>query len=455
MEFKVQIRQLGKIGEAIFDIKPLTIIAGENGSGKSFATKSLYSLLEALNRDHVSILLENAIRNISNSAEFFKTSMRTPSAVDKEFYEQLAGEIIPTLESVLARSQEAGFQLQEGMASNALASISKISESVSSYVRQRDGVKRMERPLEIIKAIQSQLNIIELALNDHSGTFTKGIADGLEDNFKKNFQVTDLKVMLASGGNEEASIHIDGIGGMSIGRQGRIGFTFEALGISEVQRLDHIIFIDSPVYLKIRKGLERQAFGLYARRFQRYLKGYPQHVDDLYRYLDSEYIDIPDFSELSQELQELLVGRLVVSKSGDIEYQEQDGRKHPLSLTAMGVSNIGLIELLIRNNIIKKGSFLIIDEPEAHLHPKWQVVLMEVLYKIARAGANVIVATHSIDMIKKIELLLNKDEDAAKYISLNRTPFSREDADRTEAEKAELILQQLSSPFYDMYMDGL
>jgi len=455
MEFKAKFQQLGKIHEAEINVKPLTIIAGENGCGKSFATKSLYSLLGALNKDHVAVVLAGALRFIILKADQFRDVLRNPSAVDREFIDQLFEEIIPGLEGLLARAQEAEFLVQKGLVENEPFSLEKVDEKITAYMRQRHSVKKMAKPLRLLSQIQESLKDTRSTLESYSETVAHGIEESLKDNFKKNFQVSDLRSVLNNSGDGDASIHIDGIGNMSISRKGSLAFTFELEGINEIQRLDNIIFVDSPVYLKIRKGLERRSFGLIGSRIDRYLKGYPQHVDDLYQYLDNEYIDTPDFSELSQELQKLLSGKLVVGKAGDIDYQDSNGGKIPLALTAMGISNVGLIELLIRNNIIKRGSFLIIDEPEAHLHPKWQVVLMDVLYKVACAGANVIVATHSIDMIKKAELLLKTEADANDNIALNPMPHSSEGARGSELEKAEQILRQLSSPFYEMYMDSL
>jgi predicted ATPase len=54
MDFELTIKNLGNIKQASFKVKPFTIIAGENSSGKSFATKGLYCLLDALNRDYLS-----------------------------------------------------------------------------------------------------------------------------------------------------------------------------------------------------------------------------------------------------------------------------------------------------------------------------------------------------------------------------------------------------------------
>lgn len=53
---------------------------------------------------------------------------------------------------------------------------------------------------------------------------------------------------------------------------------------------------------------------------------------------------------------------------------------------------------------ITKGSFVFIDEPETNLHPDWQVLLMEMLIELAQAGVNVVMASHSTDMLKALEV---------------------------------------------------
>ncbi len=128
----------------------------------------------------------------------------------------------------------------------------------------------------------------------------------------------------------------------------------------------------------------------------------------------------------------------------------------PLSLTAMGISNLGLIDLLLRNNIINKGSFLIMDEPEVHLHPEWQVTLANILYKIAKQGANIIIATHSLDFLKQFEVLLkDENENASDIIAINNMPFDEEFTKLSELEKVYTVLDDLSKPFYDLHIQDI
>jgi predicted ATPase len=222
--------------------------------------------------------------------------------------------------------------------------------------------------------------------------------------------------------------------------------------------MKNIIFFDSPVYIKIRRAIKKQNFQSlpFKKLEEKYLKGYPDYIEELYEFIDKEYIDIPDFNLISQEIQAMITGKLEVSQSGDINYRDASDNIIPLSLTAMGISNVGLIDLLIRNNIINKGSYLIMDEPEVHLHPKWQVFLAQILYKIAKSGATIILATHSLDFLKAFENILKQDgEEAEELISINQMPYDKASEELSELEKVGLVLDDLSKPFYDLYMQDI
>ena len=99
----------------------------------------------------------------------------------------------------------------------------------------------------------------------------------------------------------------------------------------------------------------------------------------------------------------LSVGKIAISESGNLSFQE-NGRSFSLPVTATGVANLGTLALLIEQKVLDKDSFLFIDEPEAHLHPAWQVVMAESLFELAKGGVNVVIATHSADILKWLEV---------------------------------------------------
>ncbi len=122
----------------------------------------------------------------------------------------------------------------------------------------------------------------------------------------------------------------------------------------------------------------------------------------------------------------------------------------------MGVVNIGMLAFLIERKVLDKDSFLFIDEPEAHLHPAWQVVMAEILFELAKKDVNVVIATHSADILKWLEVHIKKNPDDKGMIALNKFPANGHATDEQDfSDKMAEIKQELTKPFADLYMAGL
>ena len=53
-------------------------------------------------------------------------------------------------------------------------------------------------------------------------------------------------------------------------------------------------------------------------------------------------------------------------------------------LSAAGIKQIGILEILLQNGSLKENSFLIIDEPESNLHPEWQIKFAQILVSLVK-----------------------------------------------------------------------
>ena len=116
-------------------------------------------------------------------------------------------------------------------------------------------------------------------------------------------------------------------------------------------------------------------------------------------------------------------GKIAISETGNLSFHE-NGRNFSLPVTAMGIANLGILALLIERKVLDKGTFLFIDEPEAHLHPAWQVVMAEALFELAKAGVNVVIATHSVDILQWLDVHVKKNPDDEQLIALNQFPVN-------------------------------
>jgi len=89
------------------------------------------------------------------------------------------------------------------------------------------------------------------------------------------------------------------------------------------------------------------------------------------------------------------------------------------------VTELAPIVLFLRG-IISRGDMLIIEEPEAHLHPAAQTIMAGVLARLVREGVRVVVTTHSDWMLKEIGNLIREGEleEDINSLSARRSPSS-------------------------------
>ena len=73
---------------------------------------------------------------------------------------------------------------------------------------------------------------------------------------------------------------------------------------------------------------------------------------------------------------------------------ESDGLQIPIHRTSSMISELAPIHLWM-THLLQVGDVLIIDEPEAHLHPENQRLIAQVLVRLMNAGVRVVCTTHS------------------------------------------------------------
>jgi len=459
---------MGNIENATITIKPLTIIAGENSSGKTFLTKSLYTILNSIYRDHFTDTLINRYGLLHEQCSEYFNKLKSTVQIDDRFQLDYT-DYIPHIEEAIGELAKCTFPEQEDITDEHREMFDDFFDIIIEYFNNRKKLKKLSYLHDRISSILETVEKLSYIIDNRNDVVVDRITESLRTGFKKNYQITNLQDLInktktpkredskkekKEEEENELSIDIENIGNIGINHKSNISFSFNNDGIQKVQDVKNIVFFDSPVYIKIRKALEKtnsNLFRLMMKDEDKYLKGYPEYLEKLYNFIDKEYIDIPDFDEVSQEIQRTISGKLDITKSGDIHYKDERGNSIPLSLTAMGISNIGLIDLLLRNNVINHGSFLIMDEPEVHLHPIWQVALAKILYKIAKGGATIIIATHSLDFLKAFQVLLDEEPIGESIISVNKMPFDNNFAKLSEYEKIDTILDDLSRPYCDLF----
>ena len=90
----------------------------------------------------------------------------------------------------------------------------------------------------------------------------------------------------------------------------------------------------------------------------------------------------------------------------------------PVNRVSSMVSELAPLLLFLRS-VVRAGDTLIIEEPEAHLHPGAQTQIAFTLSRLIRAGVRVVVTTHSEWLLQEIGNLIREGE--LKKLAKNRT----------------------------------
>ena len=87
----------------------------------------------------------------------------------------------------------------------------------------------------------------------------------------------------------------------------------------------------------------------------------------------------------------------------------------------MGLKSFGLLLAAIKYQALKSEDVIILDEPEIHLHPEWQLKYAELIVLLQKAlDLTVLLTSHSPDFIQALYLYARKYGSAKKlnaYIS--------------------------------------
>ena len=491
MKLNVKIKNLGKLSRADIQIRNFTVFAGLNNTGKTYVSKMLYSILNVMRTEHLGEMPSERVFRTGQSLKRVVEDL--PDTVEgKEEFADEAKNYLKKMYALFKVANEKSFDQKLKRMNATLEERKETANKILSLFKKfKDKLPAEETKEPSAKNSQFwhlRLDRLESNLADLSKTASKNaeqlVRDELSEDFRRNLRgnfAIEKESSLRYSGKETTTISCEDLGTFSIDESGGM-VECPVENIKKFQEFPKLIYLESPVYWKIKDALEVLRF-----RGRRAL-GVPQYFYDLMVELretegeDSQPIShfhelhgqvsevvaqrplisnenprqIDLFHELHEDITETIGGKLVVSDESELLLQE-NGREYPLSVAAMGVVNYGMLGLLIERGIIDETTFLFMDEPEAHLHPEWQVKIARTLFELAKLGTHVIIATHSVDILEWLAVEIKENPASEEIIALNHfsTKGKTMNHEGDLARKQSAIIVELTEPFYDLYMRDL
>ncbi len=396
---EIAVKNFGPITDATIDLRPLTVFVGPSNTGKTYFSTLIYAL-QGISAGFSRLPLPNIFRDVARinygsrkglAAAFMSSEEEARDIVSKletsgrPFgFSDLPQEIRKLAEQSLEDPKFLGRDLEDELGRCFdIASISKLIQQTDNQTNE------MEIVLETREESQDlwNFNITKTAKFDSAvdGYLNKNIVFFTG---KENF------------GFEEFLKHCPEIfPGLEIKKRERYYLPAARSGIMQ----SHRVIASSLVGGATRAGLTPLAVptfsGVIADFMQRLIL-YNETVkgDDRVSYL-------ADALE-SNVLEGQILMNPVPGGYPEFLYHpkkvEEDVR---LTRVSSMVSELAPLVLLLRGGI-HPGDLLIIEEPEAHLHPGAQTDIALTLAGLVRAGVRVVVTTHSDWLLKEIANLI-------------------------------------------------
>lgn len=383
--YTFSIKDYHAIKDATIRIDGITVLAGINGSGKSSLSRWLYYLVNATHefeKFQRSYFVDALLREIDKVGRFFRASPKY------SYY------------SSLKRQMRHFMQEDEldwdGLKSVYYAFINKADEDLREYASERHFLGRLSNFLFEREAVEEKTpeEIVNTYLKGCQEIYEKGLDKYISK--VESYRKEDLiKVILSEYSDGE---HLPTNISLFEGETSLL----EEESFTPPLMLSRAIYVDTPMAVTKRGySIDHDIWS----DFVSYLyRENPQN-----KRISTEFLDIQIQSVIGGRIQ-LVEDNIGFESELHFVSQEQ-GIDIDVKDAATGVKTFAYMSQLLHNGWLDKDTLLMIDEPEAHLHPQWIVEFARLLVKIHKdLGVKVLVASHNPDMVAAIQSIAQKEE---------------------------------------------
>ena len=382
---RLKIDNFAKIKHVEITIDGITVIAGENNTGKSTIGKVLYSAFNAFYDMDLKIenrrqeeILEITRRGVRNA---LMHSM--PGTRNSSYLRITSDKIGRTISSKLMEAESMDEVLFRDYLEQACAqyNVRLTEESVSELLED------------------SYEKIVARKRNDDY----KVALELIERFFNQVFD-EQIKCLQSSGKDTKVSLDIKGKE-LDVVFRGNQCVQWQA----DYNILHEAFFIDDPFVL------DQVSDHLWFSIGNRYRKELLNHLnetdDDIMDGIFEAVSAKENLKEIYDILKRVADGQILVQNGQwSLHSQKFEEPIHFENLSA-GLKSFVLLKLLLEKGILKEKDVLILDEPEIHLHPEWQLVYAEMIVLLQKKfDLSIVVTTHSRDFLEAIELYAKKYE---------------------------------------------
>jgi predicted ATP-dependent endonuclease of OLD family len=382
---KVSIKNLGPIDSCEFSLGNLSIICGENNTGKTYITYAIFCFLDFWNKEYF-IPIEDSIKN-----ELFS---KGSSIIDLHKYVKSANDILKKASKVFSQDRILSkvFAADPDKFSNTSFSIEidtnllKISEPKKTPYEYSFGTKSKAYLNIVHKENELHLKLLIEKKEEQSPYLWDLISSPIQNIIK---QIIFSKVLpspfISSAERTGAAIF-----------QKELDFSTSRIveilrdkeKTEKFQPFDFLRTYSAKYPIPVRRGVD------FIRRLSDIEKN-KSFIAESHPEILKKFTDITGGSYKLEK------------KSAEVYYIPTSGKKQKLTLAETSSCARSLLDLsYYLRHVAEEGDMLIIDEPEMNLHPENQRKLARLLSSLVNIGLKIYMTTHSDYIVKELSTLI-------------------------------------------------
>ena len=404
---KLTLDNIGNVKHAEIEINGISVIAGQNGTGKSTISRSLFSIFSA-NYDLINKISNDRMRAINDYLEGYFSDIEINRKKSSEigifrrinsspFYTELIKIISENL--VIIFGQNYSEHNDESIKEIIIDSINEFNKRNSKYfvlnVEDMDLNVISENVKEILS--QSDQSIFNQILTDH---LTDEFHNQINNIYNPLTGIISLKIK-----NEQINVKIN---------------QNKATADKLINFRTDVVYIDDAAAIVDNKFSNKLLSNKFFKKFFNKFDSL-DHNTHLIEQLEDERNDTYTLRAKTTDRLNSVFNKINDTLNTDIvnsSEDEEDEKKLNIINYSSGMKTSYLIKSLIENGVIRENGTLILDEPEVHLHPEWQLKFAEIIVLLQREFAlHVLINSHSPYLVEAIDIFSKKNgiNNSVKY----------------------------------------
>lgn len=378
---KLVLKNIGKVQNATVEINGITVIAGENDTGKSTVGKALFSVFNSFYNIDKKLASERE-RSIFTQLQ----TMLRESPLDEYFH--INSNVL--MKKIDTPDKKTVDELQKAVFDAIVAYDNRILNDISE-----DTIKATAERIAKIMSVPDEKILKSILQRNLDVEFCSQVGNiYCEKESSIQLKIRNKSTEIIISGNRVADV----INPIRLGTEAI--YIDDPFVLDELSGISGYILIGEPSYPDHRTHLENRL---------RTASRTNNVVDEI---VTNEKLD-----QIYQKISTVCEGDVVGDKRTSVEYQVGDYRLDVKNMST-GLKTFAILKSLLTNSYIKTNGTIILDEPEIHLHPEWQLLFAELIVLLHKEfGLHILLNTHSPYFLNAIEVYAAKYQvsDKCKY----------------------------------------